>query len=182
MDNEGGIGYYENLTVGQPKADSLKVDIQVTHASYYTATDGLIIFDSTSITGGIPPYKFRWNDNPTDTLRVFQFNLAAGFQKLTIWDSGDTTRYPWRNTTNYLIEVKQPEFVCGQDSIIDTDGIRYATVDINGQCWIQANLRTSKYTDGSIIKGRICRGNNCQDLNGAYYTYAAVLNGQKPGD
>ncbi|MCC6600364.1 MAG: fibrobacter succinogenes major paralogous domain-containing protein [Crocinitomicaceae bacterium] len=42
-------------------------------------------------------------------------------------------------------------FTCGFSTVSDADGNSYNTIDINGQCWFQSNLRTTKYRDNSTI-------------------------------
>ncbi len=43
-----------------------------------------------------------------------------------------------------------PAFTCG-DTITDIDGNTYSTVDIDGQCWMAADLKVSKYPNGDPI-------------------------------
>jgi len=45
-------------------------------------------------------------------------------------------------------------FDCGTDTIQDIEGNTYNTVEIDTQCWMKENMRTTKYPDGtSITKG-----------------------------
>lgn len=43
-------------------------------------------------------------------------------------------------------------FVCGTSTVTDVDGNVYNTVSIAGQCWLKENLKTSHYSNGSIIQ------------------------------
>ena len=42
-------------------------------------------------------------------------------------------------------------FFCGFDTVADYDGNIYHTVEIGQQCWMTENLRTTHYSDGSVI-------------------------------
>ena len=45
-------------------------------------------------------------------------------------------------------------FDCGTDTVQDIEGNTYNTVEIDTQCWMKENMRTTKYPDGtSITKG-----------------------------
>lgn len=181
-----GVAYYEDIVVGQPAATPLTVSSTVMNATYYTANNGSIVLDKSSIAGGIPPYKLIWNDNPKDTLS-FKFNLYAGQYKLTIIDQAekkeaDSANYPFQNKTDIIFTVTQPDFVCGADSIIDYNGIRYATVNVNGECWTKSNLRSSNYSDGTPIVDRFCFSVYCGDTRGAHYSYQAAINSSQAGD
>ena len=80
------------------------------------------------------------------------------------------------------------KFVCGGE-IRDVEGNSYRTVKIGSQCWMQDNLRTTKYADGtSISEGHSVSGleplyyNNTEtdfDLTqrGYLYNWQAVMHG-----
>ena len=80
------------------------------------------------------------------------------------------------------------KFVCGGE-IRDVEGNSYRTVKIGSQCWMQDNLRTTKYADGtSILEGHSVSGleplyyNNTEtdfDLTqrGYLYNWPAVMHG-----
>jgi uncharacterized protein (TIGR02145 family) len=44
-----------------------------------------------------------------------------------------------------------PSFSCGTSTVSDIDGNFYNTVSIGTQCWMQANLKTSRYRNGGSI-------------------------------
>ena len=56
-------------------------------------------------------------------------------------------------------------------SVTDTDGNVYAVVEISGQCWMQSNLKTQKYRDGSIINTNLSNGNWQITTSGATASY-----------
>jgi uncharacterized protein (TIGR02145 family) len=91
------------------------------------------------------------------------------------------------------VPVKRSQSNCG--IITDADGNRYNTVVIGTQCWMQENLVTTKYNDGTPIsyvtdgaawynlwvEGGYCWFNN--DIsnripNGALYNFSAVKTGK----
>ena len=60
-------------------------------------------------------------------------------------------------------------FVCGTN-IQDIDGNTYHTVQIGNQCWMQQNLRTTRYADGTPIPQGV---NTNSATNPLYYDYTA---------
>ncbi len=64
---------------------------------------------------------------------------------------------------------------CGKYSITDVDGNSYATVQIGRQCWMQSNLRVSKYRNGNSISN-ITNGTALSQTNldstGAWCNYS----------
>jgi uncharacterized protein (TIGR02145 family) len=67
-------------------------------------------------------------------------------------------------------------------SVMDADNNKYTSVVINGQTWLVENLKTTKYSNGSLIN---CLENDESwntDTNGAYCNYSNLLaNGTKYG-
>jgi len=69
-------------------------------------------------------------------------------------------------------------------TVTDHEGNVYATVQINDQCWMRENLRTTKKPDGSNIplnssSGRYYPNGNANNVAvyGYLYTWSAVMNG-----
>ncbi|MFC2087278.1 LamG-like jellyroll fold domain-containing protein, partial [Bacteroidota bacterium] len=107
-------------------------------------------------------------------------------------------------TTIAVFAIVQPQpandIICGVDSIQDMDGNWYQTVPIGGQCWIQKNLKTTRYADGSLIP-KIDNDTDWANLSvtdkayswenddsitysdyGALYSWAAAMNGSASSD
>ncbi|MBQ7489487.1 MAG: fibrobacter succinogenes major paralogous domain-containing protein, partial [Bacteroidales bacterium] len=80
-------------------------------------------------------------------------------------------------------------FVCGTSTISDYDNNVYNTVQIDGQCWLKENLRTTHYSDGTAVP--LGSGYSATDgyylhlednasndaTYGLLYNYKAVMNG-----
>jgi len=58
----------------------------------------------------------------------------------------------------------------GTPSVTDIDGNLYHTVQIGNQCWIQSNLKTSRYRNGDSIPMNLM-GNLGSFATGSYYIY-----------
>jgi uncharacterized protein (TIGR02145 family) len=170
----GGKGVASaDVQVLQPGKD-LDLRLEVIPETYYTARDARI---NLTIEGGTPPYSILWNTNAT-TQNVR--NLRPGLYSVTVTDSST----PFAISTTAEAIVPELEFICGRDSVIDVNGIRYATVQIGDQCWTKSNLRTANRPDNPelVINGRHCTGTNCNTLMGAHYTWEAAMNGAEAGE
>ena len=75
-------------------------------------------------------------------------------------------------TTNYAIAINS----CG--TVTDFGGNVYGTVLIGEQCWMNANLRTTHYADGSVVSGYSNPGGGTSSIltQGRVYTWNAAMN------
>ena len=65
-------------------------------------------------------------------------------------------------------------FNCGdalKDNDFDNNSITYATVEINGLCWMAENLRSTKYSDGDEIPNLYFPNNSAAKVNSYGYLY-----------
>jgi uncharacterized protein (TIGR02145 family) len=158
--------------VSQHDPVPLDLSFQVTDVPIYGKPLGTV---SLQVSGGTPPYRYTWNNGATTSTVE---GLFAGQYSVVVRDSGD----PFVTETEGSVVIGQPEFVCGQDSIMDIDGLLYATVMIGDQCWTASNLRTinrpdSPFPDLVPIDERFCQGLFCQQQEGAHYSWYAAMNG-----
>ncbi|QQS60322.1 hypothetical protein IPN41_04410 [Candidatus Falkowbacteria bacterium] len=108
-----------------------------------------------------------------------------------IW--GEGTGDNVQSATIRCIKDQSPIHVCGQ-TLQDRDGYTYSTIQIGDQCWINQNLRTKTYPNGTCINGsafpctdasvadnfknRSCYDNletNCA-TDGALYSWYGAMN------
>ncbi|MEO8087478.1 MAG: SprB repeat-containing protein, partial [Bacteroidota bacterium] len=84
----GACSYYASINLGTLPADSPLVSAVITNVSCHNTNDGAI---QLTLTGGHPPFYFKWRDIPDDTIHdpnsKNQFNLYAGTYYVTILDS-----------------------------------------------------------------------------------------------
>ena len=81
------------------------------------------------------------------------------------------------------------DFTCGISTVTDVENNTYNTVQIGTQCWMQENLKTTKYADGTTISQGSSTSttdaywyypdNNSsnKDTYGLLYNWKAVMNG-----
>jgi len=167
----GGSIISGTARVEQPVASPLGLSFSVTDVSNFGNPLGKI---SLVVSGGTPPYSYLWSNG--DTIANPE-KLYAGEFMVTVQDNSS----PYRISTTGSATVGQPEFVCGQDSITDMDGYKYPTVQLGEQCWIASNLRTihdPSFTDTLVnIEGRFCYSVYCNGIEGAHYTWDAMMAG-----
>ena len=63
-------------------------------------------------------------------------------------------------------------FTCGTSTVTDSDGNVYNTVLIDDQCWMQENLKTTKYRNGSDILNVVNNSAWVNLTSGAYCWYS----------
>jgi uncharacterized protein (TIGR02145 family) len=66
-----------------------------------------------------------------------------------------------------ISSCEKKEWKCG-DTITDIDGNVYKTVNIGNQCWMQENLKTRHYNEGTVIQTDLDSSQWRQATNGAY--------------
>ncbi|MFW5884998.1 MAG: fibrobacter succinogenes major paralogous domain-containing protein [Patescibacteria group bacterium] len=91
----------------------------------------------------------------------------------TVETTTRTTNEDFEESTIDELAIENDEirgWLCG-DSIQDTEGNTYSTVEINDQCWMAENMRTTTYPDGtSITKGPSAHGASGWDTDQGYYS------------
>ena len=65
-----------------------------------------------------------------------------------------------------------PAFACGTQSATDVDGNSYNTVQIGSQCWMQGNLRVTKYRNGAQIPTGLSNSQWNSTTSGAFAVYS----------
>ena len=69
-------------------------------------------------------------------------------------------------------DIVQPEgFICGTSTVSDVDNNTYNTVQIWPQCWMQSNLKVSKYRNGDNIPTGLSKSAWETTNSGAYAIY-----------
>lgn len=102
------------------------------------------------------------------------FEVTPGLDNQIIWDGKATHPNIYSPQTKIKIiakEVVEEVFVCGVSKIIDFDGNEYSTVQIGEQCWMQENLKTTKYQNGEPIKNSTNNEAWISDTEGSYVWY-----------
>ncbi len=122
--------------------------------------------------------------NPADGLQVY--NTSDGKLYIFVASAGG-----WKEVSYGSNTIYQQTFVNCGDNLIDTrDGQSYATVEINGQCWMAENLNygtmistgSYQYNNGTIEK--YCLNNSstfCDNLGGLYQWNEMMNYNNTPG-
>ena len=115
---------------------------------------------------------------PTVPTNVSSFSNDAYYvtynQLLSLIDSIKSIYNSKIDSLNDVISSidNQSSLPCGSYVVSDFDGNIYTTVPIGSQCWLQQNLRTTKYADGEpITAGGVGTGNWTSSTSIAYWYY-----------
>jgi uncharacterized protein (TIGR02145 family) len=68
-------------------------------------------------------------------------------------------------------DIKKPAFVCGTSTVSDINSNTYKTLKIGTQCWMQSNLKVSKYRNGDAIPTGLSDKDWAFAKSGAYAIY-----------
>lgn len=67
---------------------------------------------------------------------------------------GEAVTHIQTTSEDIILNIPIPEFVCGTSTTTDIEGNTYNTILMGNQCWLSANMRSTKFADGvSIIQG-----------------------------
>lgn len=69
------------------------------------------------------------------------------------------------------------QFVCSKDTLLDNQGNKYATINVNGICWTKSNMRSTKNAkaDKDIVPGADSEVSTITNGSAKYYTPSASL-------
>ncbi len=111
------------------------------------------------VSGGQAPYTISWSNGSSDTLIA---NVPAGLYSVRVNDA-----------IPCVVEL-DTEIKLGCEGVVsveDVDGNTYTTVEIGGQCWIDENLRTTRYRDGSPLTLENFQSSWGASTSGLYMVY-----------
>jgi len=116
----------------------------------------------------LEPYFFRFDrQNPStsfDAESSIKFVRAVRSLPTKVKDKGGKESNDRTNEDNSVFE-------CGKSMIFDFDDNEYKTILLNGACWMQSNLRTSKYNNGDKIQQNLSSNLWEVQSEGAYAVY-----------
>ena len=143
-------------------AEPLSIVLTAHDVTTFLGEDGFVELD---VTGGIPPYAYRWSNGKT-TKDID--DLKAGVYSVMVVDAVDST------ATGSTV-VKQP---IPDNVVIDKDGNIYTSVAIGDQIWMQQNLRVTVAPDSTPVTSYAY---NNEEENaktyGRLYSWDVAMNG-----
>jgi uncharacterized protein (TIGR02145 family) len=162
----------------QPSAPTLVLDTVYGNGSIGTATVRFTIPGSGVFERGIV-----WNSSPNPTISSNKsfagkggFDFTHSFGGLTSGSLYFVRAYARTSAGVYYSTERSfspiPGLRCpGTPSVTDIDGNLYHTVQIGNQCWIQSNLKVSKYRNGVSIPTGLGNSDWQNTTAGAYAVY-----------
>jgi len=140
---------------------------------YVTTTDITGITDNTAIAGGtvtdegdapVTEREFCWSTSADPTIannKITAGNGKGAFQSTLTGLDEFTTYYVRAYATNragtaygsnvsFRTRQKSVDVTC-ETTITDAEGNTYKAVKIGSQCWMESNLKTMRYNNGSLI-------------------------------
>lgn len=137
-------------------------------------TDTSILWRWDSVTGATG-YIVSTTNSPSAGINVGQ---QRSYQQTGLSCGTVTSLYVWAENACGLSAPllmtdstgNCPAFVCG-DTLVDIDGNKYPTVQIGTQCWMQTNLKTTRYRNGDTILTNLSNSAWLSTITGAYAIY-----------
>ena len=153
-----GCLFTDSFIITEP--DILTIDLQSNNLSCYNSCDGSVL---STPTGGVLPYKYKWNSDTTKTDSLL-FAVCAGTEKITVTDY---------NGCNVIdsIEIFEPLSLTLNDSIIElssfqsNDGEIYVFVSGGNQNYSYSWLGPNNFTSQNSILTNLEFGNYFLTVN-----------------
>ena len=154
----------------------------VTDITFSTATSGGNVTSDGGATVSARGVCWSTSHNPTVSNSHTTNGTGSGsFTSILTGLAANTSYYVRAYATNSVgtsygneVSLSTP-FNCGTSIVTDRDGNTYSTVQIGSQCWMKANLRTTKYADGTSIS----QGSSTSTTT-AYWYYPNNNSSNKP--
>jgi uncharacterized protein (TIGR02145 family) len=178
--NATGTGYGNELTLTTlPKLTTT----EATEKTESTAKSGGNISPAGNAT--ITARGVVWSTSPNPTIALTtktSDDKGPGVFTSSVTGLTAKTRYYLRayatngTGTNYgneisFISEKDPSSCVGSPTVTDINSNVYPTVQIGTQCWMQSNLKVSKYRNGDTIPTGLSDGEWSRTTSGAYAIY-----------
>jgi uncharacterized protein (TIGR02145 family) len=147
----------ETITITEPEADELYIEVSKTDVSVFGESDGAI---DLTIYGGASPFEIIWsNGETTEDIS----NLIAGNYNVTVTDAAE-------NSVSESVTIEQPAEII---TVTDIDGNIYEAIEIGEQIWMAENLKVTKTPEGEDVDWLIYDDNeNNLEPYGRLYTWS----------
>lgn len=135
----GACSYYATVNVGTLPVDSPSVNAIINNVTCHNTNDGAI---QLTLTGGHPPFHFKWREIPDDTLHdphsQNQANLYAGTYHVTIYDSSGC-----EFTKSYFVSSANGSITITTGTV---NAVTLCANDHSGSATVNASGGNSPYT------------------------------------